>query len=153
MTNKLESEKFEAVSKNIFGMTDEMRTDKKTQLVGVKMIEETLVCEKIIEYGDIYDMLEGASSHLEKFEGYDLIAVLTAGWAAPNDNDDYQNLPPSVHPERRRVKLVMIGYTSNQTASIMKFDDNDQLLYSCGEGQGALQDAFKDMLNDIGWKE
>jgi len=151
MTNKLESKKLEVVSKDIFGMTNEMRTDKKTQLVGVKMIEETLVCEKIIEYGDIYEMLEGASSHSEKFEGYDLVAVLTAGWAAPNNNDESDKLPPSVHPERRRVRIVMVGYTAEQTASVMSFDDTQDLIYSSGEGQGALQDAFESMLTDIGW--
>jgi len=151
MTQQLEAEKLESLTKEIYNLADEMRSEKKTQLVGVKLIETNVVCEKITEYSDIYEMLNASSQHSEKFEGYDLIAVLTAGWAAPNNNDEYNNLPPSEHPERRRVKLAMVGYTAEQTASVLSFDDTQELIYSSGEGQGALQEAFEAMLSDIGW--
>lgn len=151
MTQQLDSEKLESLTKEIYNLADEMRSEKKTQLVGVKLIETNVVCEKITEYSDIYEMLNASSQHSEKFEGYDLIAVLTAGWAAPNNNDEYNNLPPSEHPERRRVKLAMVGYTAEQTASVLSFDDTQELIYSSGEGQGALQEAFEAMLSDIGW--
>jgi len=151
MTQQLDSEKLESLTKEIYNLADELRSEKKTQLVGVKLIETNVVCEKITEYSDIYEMLNASSQHSEKFEGYDLIAVLTAGWAAPNNNDEYNNLPPSEHPERRRVKLAMVGYTAEQTASVLSFDDTQELIYSSGEGQGALQEAFEAMLSDIGW--
>lgn len=151
MRQQLEAEKFESITKEIYNLADEMRSDKKTQLVGVKLIEQNVVCEKITEYSDIYEMLGASGHHSEKFDGYDLIAVLTAGWAAPNNNDEHQNTPPSEHPERRRVKLAMVGYTAEQTSSVLSFDDTQELIYSCGQGQGALQDAFEQMLNEIGW--
>ena len=151
MRKQLEADKLESLSKEIYNLADEMRSDKKTQLVGVKLVEENVICEKITEKSDIYDMLQASVHHPEKFDGYDLIAVLTAGWAAPNNNDEHQNTPPSEHPEIRRVKLAMVGYTAEQTASIVSFDDTKELIYSPGEGQGALQDAFEEMLNEIGW--
>lgn len=152
MTKQLEANKLEEITRNIYESTDNMRSDKKTQLVGVKLIEsKTVVCEKITDYGDIYEMLQASSSHSEKFEGYDLIAVLTAGWAAPVNNDEDDNIAPSEHKDRRRVKLALVGYTSKQTASIIAFDGDPEYVYSAGDGKGALQEAFEEMLTGIGW--
>lgn len=152
MTKQLEAEKLEEITKSIYQSTNEMRSDKKTQLVGVKLIEgATIACEKITEYSDIYQMLQASSNHLEKFDGYDLIAVLTAGWAAPVNNNEDDNIPPSEHRDRRRVKLALVGYTAKQTASIIAFDGEPDYVYSSGEGQGALQEAFEEMLIEIGW--
>ncbi len=152
MTKQLEESRLESITRNVFDSTNEMRSDKKTQLVGVKLVEDkTVVCEKITDYGDIYEMLQASSHHPEKFEGYDLIAVLTAGWAAPNDDDEYKDTAPSLHPKRKRVKLAMIGYTAKQTAAIMALDGDPEYIYTSGQGQGALQEAFEEMLNEIGW--
>lgn len=152
MTKQLEADKLEKITRNVYDSTDNMRSDKKTQLVGVKLTEgETIVCEKITDYGDIYEMLEASSNHAEKFEDYDLIAVLTAGWAAPVRNDENDNVAPSEHKDRRRVKLALVAYTAEQTASLISFDGDPEYVYSSGEGQGALQEAFEKMLTDIGW--
>lgn len=153
MTIKLKEDILEAITRNVFEVTDNMRSYKATTLVGVKLIddESVVACEKITEYTDIYEMLETSSHHAEKFEGYDLIAVLTAGWAAPANDDEHSDLAPSEHPERKRVKLALIAYTAEQTASIMSFTGDPEYIYSSNHGKGQLQEAFEEMLNGIGW--
>jgi len=150
----MEADKLELISRNIFDSTDKMRTTQKAQLIGVKLADDNSIsCEKITDYGDIYQMLQLSTHHADKLGEYDLVAVLTAGWAAPNKDDESDNVAPSEHPERRRVKLALIGYTANQTSSIIAFDGDPEYIYASGEGNGsgALQETFEEFLNGIGW--
>lgn len=147
MKQLMEDEKLEVVSKIIFNETMTMRSEKKANLIGINLNDDGISYNEINSYADIYDMLGSAPSHSEKFEGYDLVAVLTAGWAAPVGEDD--DVAPSLHKNRRRVYLALIGNTSTQTSSIISFSDNNELIYE--NGSGALQEAFEEMLVGIGW--
>lgn len=145
----MENEKLETVSKIIFNETMTMRSDKKATLVGINLNDDQIVYNEINAYVDIYDMLLSAPNHSEKFEGYDLVAVLTAGWAAPVNNDENDKIEPSKHKDRRRVYLALVGNTSTQTSSIISFSDTNEIIYE--NGSGALQEAFEEMLVGIGW--
>lgn len=149
MKNIIEDTQFEEISRSLFDDTMDMRTDKHAQLVGVNLIDNTRVCSLISSHGDIYQLLGSSANSPEKFEGYDLVAILTAGWAAPVGEDD--DIAPSQHKNRKRVKIVLIGNTSEQTSSVMGFDGEDEIIYSKDEGRGSLQDAFEEMLKGIGW--
>ena len=143
----MEDQKLETVSKIVFNETMAIRSEKKANIVGIKLNDDSISYDEINSYGDIYEMLESAPKHPEKFEGYDLVAILTAGWAAPVGEDD--NVAPSLHKDRRRVYLALIGNSSTQTSSIISFSDNNELIYE--NGSGALQNAFEEMLVGIGW--
>lgn len=147
MKQLLDDNQLEVISKVIFNETMDIRAAKSAQIIGVKVENDSLKYNIVNQYGDIYEMLNTASSHPEKFNDYDLVALLTAGWAAPTGEDD--DIAPSLHKDRRRVYLALIGNTSTQTSSIISFSDNNEMVYE--NGSGALQDAFQEMLTGIGW--
>jgi hypothetical protein len=154
MKQTMTADRLELISRDIFVSTDKLRKDKKAQLIGVKLSDDnSIICEPIIDCGDIYEMLNDSTHHADKMENYDLIAILTAGWAAPQKGNESDEIAPSVHPERKRVKLALIAYSVNQTSSIMTMDGDPEYHYGSGEngGNGALQNAFEDFLHGIGW--
>lgn len=69
-------------------------------------------------------------------------AVITGGWASPvSDNDPYDHLPPSLHPDRRRVELLCLASRDGQVASALQMSGNDELTIDEGQAQGSLADA------------
>jgi len=111
----------------------------------------------ITEYPDVYLALETVTQRCADLDaalpGQPLttataIGVITCGWAAPaGDHDD---IPPSVHPSRRRVRLVLVVDRGLATGSIIGFqDDPDKLVYDDGRAQGALCDAAQDAMRAI----
>jgi hypothetical protein len=80
-----------------------------------------------------------------------MIGVLTGGWAAPVNNDEGDEIAPSQHKDRRRISLALFAVSSDQTSSVMAFeDDADSTIYET-RGTGALADSFKGFLEGIGW--
>jgi hypothetical protein len=154
MKQTMTADRLELISRDIFVSTDKLRKKKTAQLVGVKLSDDnSILCEEITDCGDVYQMLVESTFHPDKMKDYDLIAILTAGWAAPANGDENDEIAPSAHPERKRVKLALIAYSVNQTSSIMTMDGDPEYLYGSGEngGNGALQNAFEDFLHGIGW--
>lgn len=150
MKNLLDEQKLEVLSKEIFANTMTMRDQKYATLVGINFNDkDNLIYQEIGKHGDIYNLLSNTPQNPSKLEGFDLLAVLTAGWAAPVNGDEDDNIQPSMHKDRRRVYLALVGNTSNQTSSIIQFSDNDEMIYE--NGSGALQEAFEEMLKEIGW--
>jgi len=94
--------------------------------------------------GDVYELLE-------EMEAKELLAtdvavgVETTGWASPiqqGDNEDEQ-VPPSQHPDRRRVRLVTMVTRNFDVASAMGFADTpDEVITDAGTARGALADAL-----------
>lgn len=87
--------------------------------------------------GDVYRLIES----ITPADGINYYAVITGGWAAPNQNDEYQDLPPSLHPERRRVELVCLVSRDGEVASALQMEGNDGLTIDEGNAQGSLADA------------
>lgn len=149
MTKVYPEELFEQIARNVHNDIDEFRQEKKASLIGIKMSEEGVSYEPISANGDIYRLLESNSAMKKtKDNEYDLIAVLTSGWAAPNNDDDkYNNIPPSEHPERKRVKMTLVGNTSVQYGSILSINGREEDMFDYMTAQGSLADTFTQFMD------
>jgi hypothetical protein len=97
-----------------------------------------------ISYPDVYALMELDESK-SAAKGCDYVAIVTTGWAAPIDEDSDVDTRPSLHRDRRRVRLSMIG-KHDEVASIMRFeDDPDNPIYETS-GEGPLVDAVSELL-------
>lgn len=140
-----EEQQFEELSRNIHAKVEEIREPKYASLLGVKMNNLDPEVTVISTHRDIYDLLDNPVNLNKANDGkYDLIAVLTAGWAAPTDS--HTHLPPSEHPERRRVKMTMVGNTTSQYGSLLSFDNDDDVMYDNMNASGALAEAFQEFV-------
>lgn len=84
--------------------------------------------------GDVYKLIENINP--DPFVNY--YAVITGGWASPADDND---CPPSVHPERRRVELLVVVGRDGSMASALQMAGNEELTIDEGKATGALADA------------
>jgi len=70
------------------------------------------------------------------------VGVTSCGWAAPTDGQ----VPPSEHPERRRVLMVVMGDRMMNTCSAVLFEGDSEPQLELSKGEGLLAEAFQDML-------
>ena len=104
---------------------------------------------QVVNHADIYSMLEDRMT-VRAIKGHDFFTVLTCGWAAPleSENKNCDNMVPSEHPERRRIRLL-IGADATGVASVLRFQDNpDEIITDTGQASGSLADAVWELLND-----
>ena len=111
----------------------------------------------LAEHGDVYELLDAPSSAIARM--FDVAVVLTCGWAAPldrNEQDDDsrsddeidEEVPPSQHPLRRRVRLV-VAVCDKGVASVLRFADTpNDIVTDDGAARGSLADAVKNLWND-----
>ena len=91
----------------------------RARLYGISIVDEEAAARNengalritfLAEHGDVYELLEAQTSAIVRM--FDAAVVLTCGWAAPIRDDDEDNeessVPPSQHPDRRRVRLVVV---------------------------------------------
>jgi hypothetical protein len=72
--------------------------------------------------------------------------ILTAGWAAPLESTD-ENTPPSQHPQKRRVRLL-VHATEFGVATVLRFqDDDDEIVTDEGQARGSLADAVMELMD------
>jgi hypothetical protein len=98
--------------------------------------------------GDVYEGLENLPLHVSLSDTDAAIAVETTGWCAPIDDsksDDDQILP-SQHPERRRVRLMSLVTRTYNSASAMGFADEDEVITDDGSARGTLAEALLDTM-------
>ena len=128
---------------------------KRARLYGINVVDPDGVEGRIdgalrisflAEHGDVYELLESRGSAIARM--FDAAAVLTCGWAAPVDDDADDDLPPSVHPRRRRVRLVVVvGDTG--VGSVLRFADTpDEIVTDPGNAKGSLADAVERLWRD-----
>ena len=109
----------------------------------------TVQIEQIASDGDIYDMLYDNAALVAQVKNYDFITIATTGWAAPITEDDGTDneIAPSKHPKRRRVRLLVSANTHLQFASSISFsDDLENPVYDYGDARGALAEAVKELM-------
>ena len=111
----------------------------------------------LAEHGDVYELLDAPSSAIARM--FDAAVVLTCGWAAPisrQDHDDHdapdettdEEVPPSQHPQRRRVRLVVV-VCDDGVASVLRFADTpDDIVTDAGSARGSLADAVNNLWCD-----
>jgi hypothetical protein len=80
-----------------------------------------------------------------------MISFATNGWAAPvakDDDDEYSDLAPSQHPEKRRVRLLSSAKIHNQVGSSILFsDDIDSPVYDYGDARGTMATAIIELMD------
>lgn len=128
---KLEQTLFEKQEKPFTSKTAKIYLDEFDKL---KLIHED---------SDIYDLLQ--SEEVEEQLSVTSLAVLvvTTGWASPRTKDEDEDMRPSEHPERRRVRLSIYANRLGEVASIIRFeDDPNEIVTDEGSATGSLADAI-----------
>lgn len=99
------------------------------------------------QHNDIYELLDG-SDVADLLTVYSHVAVATTGWASPLTDDEQANdVPPSEHKDRRRVRLVCIADKEGM-ASVLRFSDEpSKVITDEGKALGALADALMEATN------
>lgn len=91
-------------------------------------------------HGDVYELLESDDS-VAVAKASDFIALVTCGWASPITDDDDEEVAPSQHPKRRRVRLFVLA-SRQGVASVLRFSDEpDSIVTDEGQATGSLADA------------
>lgn len=105
------------------------------------------VTELVAEHGDVYEMLDAPEATLVARLS-DAVVVRTSGWASPlptNDSDPEAGVRPSEHPQRRRVRLLVVA-KAGETASALRFtDDWENPIFDEGHATGSLADAVQSL--------
>jgi hypothetical protein len=101
----------------------------------------------ISENSDIYDLLESDEVATQLDESDLAVLVVTTGWASPRTNDDEDDVRPSEHPKRRRVRLSIYANRLGEVASIIRFeDDPNEITTDEGKATGSLADAISALM-------
>ena len=96
-------------------------------------------------FPDVYDMIESdQASTVAKQAHY--VAIVTTGWAAPLNNGEVEGAP-SEHPMKRRVRLTVIA-NREEMASVIRFQDDDDVVVDEGSATGTLADAIYSLMHD-----
>jgi hypothetical protein len=97
---------------------------------------------------DIYLSLRQAAFQLHRDDEY--LGVSVWGWAAPMSAGipQYDDVPPSKHPERRRIHLVTITDRTSHSESRLHFIEQNTIKtteesMAVGPLKDALEDAFR----------
>lgn len=133
----------------------------RARLYGISIVDEEAAARNVdgalritflAEHGDVYELLEAQTSAIVRM--FDAAVVLTCGWAAPigddedTSDDNDMSVPPSRHPERRRVRLVVVVGDCG-VGSVLRFADTpDDVVTDAGAARGSLADAVTNMWFD-----
>ena len=128
---------------------------KRARLYGISVVDPqgiegnvdgSLRISFLAEHGDVYELLESSGSSIARM--FDAAAVLTCGWAAPVDDESEDDLPPSAHPRRRRVRLVVVVGDAG-VGSVLRFADTPaEIVTDPGNAKGSLADAVERLWRD-----
>jgi len=128
---------------------------KQAQLIGIELSASgdnspTIVSQPLDASGDVYELLD-TTMVADAIQAYGYAAVITCGWAAPLAEDDESNeVAPSKHPKRRRVRLVIVT-DGISIASVLRFSDTqDETMTDEGKATGSLADALLQAANRKG---
>jgi regulator of RNase E activity RraB len=130
---------------------------------GVNRLEDgALRITFLAEHGDVYELIDAPTSAIVRM--FDAAVVLTCGWAAPidrknesesddsdddvDDEDANEKVPPSQHPQRRRVRLVVV-VGDQGVGSVLRFADTPkEIVTDAGSARGSLADAVTNLWFD-----
>lgn len=141
----------QAIASKVESDTTEPFDLGNTMLFAVDYVRgEVPAIRKIAEHSDVYEMLDDTFNAVLLLDsGYNGFAVVTCGWAAPiRKDDDADEIAPSQHPERRRVRLMTMCHNGKMGSSI-RFTDEEAVTYDEGNAMGSLASAMQDMCDVV----
>jgi len=101
-----------------------------------------ITLSQISQNGDVYELLSDKAS-VKALADYDQVLVATCGWASPVEQDGDDEIAPSEHPKRRRVRLACF-LNDEGVASVLRFSDTpDETVTDEGNARGSLADALE----------
>ncbi len=88
--------------------------------------------------GDPYELLwtSNRPDHIKA------IALVVTGWASPFKENE-GNVPPSQHPDRIRIRMVVCKGIDGFSTVMRRADQPDEVEDMGDEGQGSLRDAME----------
>lgn len=117
-------------------------------LFGIEtFIGEPPLIVPIDKNADVYDMMYSENTAKE-ISVYTKFAVVTCGWASPMEDGELEenSLPPSQHPERKRVRLTVF-YADGKINTALTFKGDKEPDLHMGNGDGDLKEAIFDLYN------
>jgi hypothetical protein len=126
------------------GWTTNSFSAPKATLYGIDSIGDLEPIVDIIDsQGDVYELLEDVEN-ASKLTTYSGFAVSTCGWAAPlKENGEENDVAPSKHPERKRVRLLTLC-KGMKLELLIQFEGEDDFSFDDPVG-GSLAVAMKQM--------
>lgn len=120
--------------------------DTDLQNARLYSIDENGKAELAGEHGDVYDLLANPLSALVAKMSH-AVALETCGWASPisQDDDEYEGVAPSQHPERRRVRLLVVANETGFASALRFGDDWQNPIYDYGQAVGSLAYAVAEL--------
>lgn len=113
-------------------------------LYGVDSDGLIVLCDR---HSDIYDLLDGTDV-ADYLTVYSHIAVATTGWASPLTDDEVANdVPPSQHKDRRRVRLIVVADKESMVSALRFSDNAEEVITDEGKAIGSLADAITQATN------
>jgi intracellular sulfur oxidation DsrE/DsrF family protein len=104
--------------------------------------------ENIAKNYNVYELLDDDESAVVA-SGYAYTMLVTCGWASPlpaDEIDSEADVPPSKHPERRRVRIAVVA-NRESVASVLRFqDDKENTMLDEGLASGSLAEAFREFV-------
>lgn len=121
---------------------------KQAQLVGIELTNAsneynpTIASQPLDTSGDVYELLD-TTTVADALQAYGYASVITCGWAAPlTDDAETNEVAPSKHPKRRRVRLVLVTDGIGITSVLRFSDTQDETMVDEGQATGSLADAL-----------
>lgn len=148
------SEKFEQTLREIDHAIAEKLGDSFEQslaiLFAVDYVRgEVPVIKQISEDTDVYEMLDDTFNAILLHEtGYSGFAISTTGWASPITSEEDEEIAPSQHPQRKRVRLMTLC-NRGQMGSSIRFKGEQDVTYDQGNAKGSLASAMRDMYDIV----
>jgi len=145
----LTDNQFKTIIQEIQDQIDYEFDSKYAKVFGIMLNDNLdIQFEPIKTSADVYELINDSPEVFAAVNEYDLITIATCGWAAPIDKDNNNEVAPSKHPERRRVRLLTTANTNSQFGSSIAFNDNpNEPVYDFGKAKGALADAIMELIN------
>ena len=116
------------------------KVSNETQAYGIYVSPtEEIECVHLVTSSDVYVMAEELVN--TSFPDlWDHILIVTHGWASPYTEED---VPPSKHPERKRVS-VYSTVSSDQTIATVLYLHDEEPFYDT-TGTGNMADAIRNI--------
>ncbi len=151
----------EAIDKKLHGLLKQEKPPapfsiKQARLYGVNVKSDCELASLCLigENPDIYDLMSEVH-HARTAKLFHYFFFVTTGWAAPiGDNGEPSDERPSEHPQRRRVRLLLVGSESGEVITVLRFGDNPEEMEIQDEnGKGELMNsllAFASLVSEKG---